>query len=66
MNVAYVDSDRRMMCYIKSKARPTKFVTELSRFDRSTNYANIGSNLVNASLNTMNYSSLTVEPNLFC
>lgn len=65
-NISYVDSDKGMMCYIKSKARLTKLFTELTRFDRGTNYTNTGSKLVNVSLNSMNYSSLTVEPDLFC
>lgn len=66
VNVSYVDLDQRMMCYIKSKARSTKLFTELSGFDRGTNYANTGTGLVNANLNSVNYSALTVEPDLFC
>lgn len=65
VNVSYVDSDQRMVCYIKSKARSTKLFIKLSRFDRGINYANTSTKLVNASLKTMKYSALTVEPGLF-
>lgn len=66
VNISYVDSDQRMVCYIKSKERSTKLITELSRFDRGTNYANISTKLVNVSLNSLNYSALTVVLDLFC
>lgn len=51
-----------MACYIKSKVSSTELFTELSRFDRDTNYINKSTELLSASLNSMNYSALTVEP----
>lgn len=55
VNVSYVDSDQRMVCYIKSKAMSTKLFTEVSRFDRGTNYATASTELVNANLKTLKY-----------
>lgn len=66
VNISYVDSDRRMVRYIKSKEKSIELFSELSRFDRGTNYANISTELVNVSLNSLNYSALTVKLDLFC
>lgn len=53
VNVSYVESDQRMVCYIKSKAKSTKLFTEVSRFDRGTNYDATSTELVNANLKTL-------------
>ena len=53
VNGGYVDSNQRIMCYIKSKTGSTKLFTELSKFDKGTNYTNTSTELVNASLETL-------------